>query len=87
MQCNTQPHTDSKSTHTTIPTQHSCLDQVKQPQRLILNSDKPLTLFTLCPVEYNTRLNLQINNTTLDMHSCTRIPKYLVSTVNSLTTH
>ena len=56
---NTQQHTDHISSLTTIPTQHLHLDHDNNNTNLMLNSDNPDL------AEYNTRLDLQINNTTL----------------------
>ena len=78
----TRQHTDNKSTHTTIPLQDPWW--IKS-NNLILNSDRmTCTLCTPYPAEYNTRL--QINNTTLDMHTHSKI-LCLTLDLNSLTTN
>ena len=72
----------------TIPTMHQCLAHVKQPY--ILNSDRATcTLFTPDHAEYNTRLNLQLNSTILDMHTHPKILDFILDpklTTNTLTT-
>ena len=64
---NTQQHAGNKST--LWPILHSFHAWTKS-NNLILKSDKmTCRLFTPDPPDYNTRLNLHINNTTPDMHT------------------
>ena len=60
--CNTHQHTDITSPYTIIPTRQPYLKSHLKSNNFILNSGK-MSCNRLA--EYNTRLNLQINNTIL----------------------
>ena len=61
-------YTPSKNTPITILKQHPSLDTSEQLHSQHRKDNmQSLHKFTLDPSEYNTKLNLQINNNTLDM--------------------
>ena len=70
----TTTHSNINTAKTHLQPYLSSIHTWTRENNLILNSDKTTcTLFTPDPAEYSTKLNLQINNTTLDMSTHPKI--------------